>query len=92
MPNEVWYKNIRPAVLKRDHYKCTNCLKIVSLTNSHIDHIVSGKCGNNKLSNLRTLCIPCHSLRQCNRHRGLTANAIRDGLIPPDWRQLTWED
>lgn len=92
LPYEVWYKNIRPAVIKRDNYKCTNCSKIVNLKNCHIDHIISGKYGSNKLSNLRTLCIPCHSLRQCNRHRRLTADAIKNKIIPPKWRQLTWED
>lgn len=92
MPNDVWYKNIRPAILKRDNYRCKNCSKKVNLNDCHIDHIVSGKFGSNKLSNLRTLCVPCHSLRQCNRHRGLTANAIEKGLIPMDWRHLTWED
>lgn len=92
LPNEVWFENIRPMVLERDNFKCTNCSRIVSLDNCHIDHIISGKQGNNKLSNLRTLCIPCHSLRQCNRHRGLTANAIKKGLIPPNWRELTWDD
>lgn len=92
LPYNIWYKNIRPAVLKRDNYRCTNCSKLVSGENCHIDHIVSGKTGSNKISNLRTLCISCHSLRQCNRHRGLTAKAVGDGLIPPNWRQLTWED
>lgn len=92
LPSDIWFNNIRPIVWKRDNYRCTNCQKRVSLRKCHIDHIVSGKLGSNKLSNLRNLCMQCHSLRECNRHRGLTSKAIDDGIIPPNWRQLTWED
>lgn len=76
LPKEVWDENIRTIVWKRDCCKCTKCNKTVSLQECHIDHIVSGKFGSNKISNLRTLCIYCHSLRHCNRHRGLTAKSI----------------
>lgn len=92
LPRDVWYKNIRTKVIKRDNYRCINCGKVVWLENCHIDHIISGKFGSNKLSNLRTLCIPCHSLRECNRHRMLTAKAVELGIIPTDWRELTWTD
>jgi hypothetical protein len=64
----------------------------VALEECHIDHIKSGKLGSNKLSNLRTLCRRCHVLRADNRHRGMIASALRDGIIPPDWRGLVWED
>lgn len=92
LPKEIWDENIRPKVRKRDSCKCTKCNKTVSLQECHIDHIVSGKFGSNKISNLRTLCIYCHSLRQCNRHRGLTAKSIERGMLPAKWRHLTWDD
>lgn len=92
LPQAVWFENIRPYVWKRDHFKCTNCHNPVRLEQCHIDHIVSGKLGSNQLSNLRTLCLACHSLRECNRHRGLTSKAIENGVIPPNWRHLTWEN
>lgn len=57
----------------------------------HIDHIVSGKRGTNKLSNLRTLCRRCHTPRSCHRHQGMIAKAMADGVIPPHWRELVWE-
>ncbi|MEK4669003.1 HNH endonuclease [Niallia sp. FSL R7-0271] len=57
LPYVVWYQNIRPAVLKRDNYRCTSCSKLVSHDKCHIDHIISGRFGSNRLSNLRTLCI-----------------------------------
>jgi len=57
----------------------------------HLDHVVSGKRGTNKLSNLRCLCRRCHVLRACHRHQGMIAKALEDGLIPPDWRELVWE-
>jgi len=40
---------------------------------------------------LRTLCRRCHVLRKDMRHRGMIASALRDGIIPPDWRGLVWE-
>ena len=43
------------------------------------------------MSNLRTLCRRCHALRADGRHRGLIYKALRDGRIPPDWRDLVWE-
>ena len=61
------------------------------MTEAHCDHIVSGKRGTNKLKNLRTLCAPCHALRADARHRGMTANELRRGNLPPNWRELVWE-
>jgi hypothetical protein len=46
---------------------------------------------NNKFSNLRTLCRRCHVLRADMRHRGMVAAALRDGIIPWNWRELVWE-
>ena len=37
------------------------------------------------------LCRRCHVLRADKRHRGMIANALRDGIIPPNWRELVWE-
>ncbi len=62
------------------------------LNRCHIDHIRSGKLVDNSLANLRVLCPGCHALRLDKRHRGLIGRALRDGLIPPDWRRFTWDD
>jgi 5-methylcytosine-specific restriction endonuclease McrA len=59
---------------------------------AHIDHIISGKGGSNADSNLRVLCRRCHVLRADRRHRGMIAPALRAGIIPPNWRELVWED
>ncbi len=67
------------------------CLKPLKLTELHLDHIQSGKRGTNKFSNLRTLCRRCHVLRACCRHQGMIAQALADGIIPPNWRELVWE-
>lgn len=83
-PIEVWRLNIRPTIWQRDNKKCVRCSSSVSLKECHIDHIQSGKLANNKFSNLRTLCRRCHVLRADNRHRGMIASAIRDGIIPPN--------
>jgi 5-methylcytosine-specific restriction enzyme A len=68
------------------------CRKPQEITECHVDHIVSGKRGTNALANLRVLCRRCHVLRSCNRHQGMIAAAIEDGIIPADWRPLVWDD
>ena len=92
-PKEIW-RETRRRVLERDGYKCVRLSCGVPLTErtAHIDHIKSGKLGTNEMSNLRSLCRRCHVLREDPRHRGMIANALRDGLIPPNWRELVWDD
>lgn len=91
LPKDIWLE-VRRIVWERDGKKCMHCGIEVTLEECHLDHIKSGKNADNKLSNLRTLCRRCHVLRADNRHRGMTANAVKDGIIPPDWRKLVWED
>ncbi|MCY6354346.1 HNH endonuclease [Clostridium sp. ZS2-4] len=88
-PRSVWNKT-RRKVWERDKGKCVHCKKEVSLKECHIDHITSGKKGSNNMENLRTLCPKCHVLRRDFRHRGMTARALKKGLIPANWRKLTW--
>ena len=90
-PREVW-RETRRKVWERDNGQCQHCDKPVTLNACHIDHIRSGKHGTNEMSNLRTLCRRCHVLRADMRHRGMIANALRDGIIPPNWRELVWHD
>lgn len=90
-PKEIWAIT-RERIWLRDNQKCIKCNKELSLKECHIDHIVSGKTGTNEDSNLRTLCIKCHVLRADLRHDGMRANAIKKGIIPPNWRQLVWKD
>lgn len=89
-PREVW-QALRRIVLERDGYQCVRCQTPVGETTAHVDHIVSGKRGTSKLANLRSLCRRCHVLRACHRHQGMIARALRDGIIPANWRELTWE-
>lgn len=89
-PREVWAA-IRHQVWERDGRKCVRCGAPLTLKEAHIDHIKSGKLADNSLSNLRTLCRRCHVLRRDNRHRGMIAKALEDGIIPPNWRELVWE-
>ena len=90
-PRDVWLKNTRPKVFERDAGKCVRCSISVTLNTCHIDHIQSGRKGSNHIKNLRTLCRRCHVLRADMRHQGMTAGALRDGIIPPNWRELVWE-
>lgn len=90
-PREVWIA-LRQRVWERDCGRCRHCGAEVSLDHCHIDHIQSGKTGTNAVANLRVLCRRCHVLRRDLRHAGMIAGALRDGVIPPNWRDLTWED
>ncbi len=91
-PREIWQVT-RARIWQRDGGQCQYPAgkHAVPLNKAHIDHIVSGKRGTNADSNLRTLCRYHHVLRADKRHRGMIAKALRDGLIPPDWRSLGWE-
>lgn len=84
----------------RDNKCCVRCIAegatpdeaFVELEKAHIDHIVPlSKGGTNAMDNLRTLCRKHHVLRKDFAHRGMIASALRDGVIPPDWRKLVWE-
>jgi 5-methylcytosine-specific restriction protein A len=89
-PKEIWQVT-RLRVLERDGYCCVRCQVPLGIDTAQVDHIQSGKRGDNRMSNLRTLCRRCHVLRADHRHRGMTAKAIADGIIPPDWRSLVWK-
>ena len=92
----VWFTRYRPAVWARDSGFCQGpyCTHQppIPLEQAHIDHIVPlSRGGNNALDNLRTLCRRCHVLRAGREHQGMIAGALRDGIIPPDWRPLVWD-
>lgn len=96
-PKEVWGQ-IRETIWRRDKGRCQGpyCREqpewSLPLERCQIDHIKSGKLADNSLKNLRTLCRRCHVLRLDHRHRGMIAAALRDGLIPANWRELVWDD
>ncbi len=90
LARELWLRK-RIAVLERDGYECVRCHLPVGERTAHIDHIKSGKLATNEMSNLRALCRRCHVLRADGRHRGMTAKALKDGIIPANWRELVWE-
>lgn len=89
-PREIWCQT-RLKTLERDSYQCVRCHTLVTVSTAHIDHIQSGKLGSNHMNNLRTLCRRCHVLRADQRHRGMIAKALRDGIAPPHWRELIWD-
>ena len=91
LPKEIW-SEVRKVVWLRDGHKCVRCDSKLGLYDCHIDHIASGKTASNSFNNLRTLCRKCHVLRNDKRHRGMISKALKDGIIPPNWRELTWED
>ena len=57
-------RKIREFIFKRDGYKCLKCGNINKLQIDHINPISRG--GENKLSNLQTLCNSCNSKKRDN--------------------------
>ena len=90
-PREILART-RLNVWLRDHRRCVRCASRVGLKQCHVDHVQSGIYGSNHVRNLRTLCRRCHVLLADHRHHGMIAAALRDGIIPPDWRDHVWED
>ena len=92
-PLDIW-RETRRKVWERDRGLCQYPYgkHFVSLKEAHIDHIQSGKHGSNRMMNLRTLCRYHHVLRLDKRHRGMIGKALEDGIIPPNWRDLLWDD
>lgn len=93
------WRNTRVRIWQRDQGKCQgqHCqhtpLGSLPLDQAHIDHILEVcKGGSNEDSNLRTLCRRCHVLRANHTHQGMIAAALRDGIIPANWREWVWED
>jgi len=88
-PSAVWTDRGRTA-WERDGRQCVRCEAFLSFKDSRTDRVdPSGSYG---LGNLRTLCRRCYTLRVANVGKGLAAGALRDGIIPPDWRGLVWDD
>lgn len=95
LPYELW-QEVRQQIWQRDGGYCRGpyCRDRgpLSFQEAHIDHIQSGKLGSNALKNLRVLCRRCHVLRLDSRHRGMIGSALRDGIIPPNWREFAWSE
>ena len=63
------WKAARREVLLRDNYQCKVCGAVVHGKRAHVDHIVpKAQGGSDEVSNLRTLCVSCHS-----KHEGWRA-------------------
>ena len=63
------WKAARREVLVRDNYQCQACGAVVHGKRAHVDHIVpKSKGGSDEVSNLRCLCVSCHS-----KHEGWRA-------------------
>lgn len=97
-PSLLWQET-RTRIWHRDEGRCQGpyCQRYpsysLSLKEAQIDHILElSKGGTDADTNLRTLCRRCHCLRASIAHQGMVASALRDGLIPPNWRTLVWGD
>lgn len=96
-PLTIW-RQTRARIWQRDQARCQGpyCRNrpphSLALKDAQIDHILElSRGGTDADINLRTLCRRCHCLRASIVHQGMIASALRDGIIPPDWRSLVWE-
>lgn len=95
-PHQLWQET-RKRIWLRDQGRCQGpyCqhqLQPLLLQKAHIDHVVElSHGGTNADANLRILCRHCHCLRASIAHRGMIAAALRDEIIPSNWRELVWE-
>jgi 5-methylcytosine-specific restriction endonuclease McrA len=97
-PKILWQRT-RQHIWQRDQGRCQGpyCQELqawsLPLNQAHIDHrIERSRGGSNAQSNLRVLCRRCHTLRASRSHRGMILRALEQGIIPPDWRPLVWEE
>lgn len=96
-PARKTWQRIRQRIWERDGGRCQGpyCRdgQPISLERAHIDHITPlARGGRHDDANLRVLCRRCHVLRADSAHRGMIAAALRDGVIPADWRSLVWSE
>ena len=96
-PQERWQLT-RQRIRPRDRGKCQGpyCQDYpewsVPLKQAHVDHIHElSRGGRNDDVNLRILCRRCHCLRANHSHQGMIMGALRDGIIPANWREWVWE-
>ena len=58
-----WRRN-RDAALLRDRYTCQHCHQVFAPSMLEADHIINrAQGGSDELSNLQTLCKPCHKIK-----------------------------
>lgn len=58
------WRRTRLAVIARDSSACRLCGRIVSGREAHVDHVREKSLGgDDSLTNLRLLCVNCHSSR-----------------------------
>jgi hypothetical protein len=71
-------RKIREKVFKRDNYKCSKCNRSnITLNIHHLDGSNDGywEDANNKINNLITLCIYCHS--EAHKGENITRKRIK---------------
>ena len=59
---------IRAAVLERDDYRCQRCGLAKGASSLEVHHVKPRHLGgDDRLSNLKTMCVPCHLIetRRC---------------------------
>ena len=75
-PSDAYYvskewRELRAAVLKRDHYRCRIGLPGCRIRANTVDHILDRERGGADADyNLRACCAPCHNRRHPEKGQG----------------------
>lgn len=77
------WRRRRAEVLARDDYKCVRCGSLGPLEVDHITRCEDG--GGDELSNLRSLCKPCHDLAGGTRLRRTPRSSAWEVLLQQRW-------
>ena len=78
-------------VHERDGRRCRRCHEPVAYGAAEFDLIDQSPTAPWSVSNMLVLCRRCSVLRLANG-TGRIATALRDEVIPADWRPLVWDD
>ena len=73
------YRKARALALLRDGYACTECTSEDNLECHHKQPLCYG--GDHSLSNLQTLCRPCHKEKHRNWRKHGTEGTISTGRV-----------
>jgi 5-methylcytosine-specific restriction enzyme A len=91
-PHATISAHVHRRVWERAGGRCTHCGAAIPRGQPYTDLATLDLAGRYRytVDQLRLLCRRCQVLR--GNKPGMVATALRDGIIPPNWRELVWDD
>jgi 5-methylcytosine-specific restriction endonuclease McrA len=82
---EIWQMT-RKKIIKHEQSTRLRYKAKINESSAQLDQIITRKLGTHKSENLRTLRGRCHLLGNVPRHRRMMVEALKNGVLCPDWR------